>query len=81
MANNYGYFKATEGTKRLKNTMDFLGDLSRGIGLIQIYGDKKSRYLEPEDRMKLASYALGCDEIYWKQFHKFIDQVKHFREE
>lgn len=80
MTEDYGIYKATNGKERIKDAMDYLSSLREGINRVQIYLDKRARYLPPADRVKLAENVLSMDELYWRQFQNFIDRVKKFRD-
>lgn len=73
------YFKGTEGMKRLRESMEYLGVFGEGIDRVALFADKRARYLNAEDRVTLADVALKLDEIYWRQFHNFIDKVHAYK--
>jgi hypothetical protein len=73
------YFKGTEGMRRLRDQMEYLACFREGIDRVQLFNDKRMRYLDASDRVKLADYLINLDEIYWRQFHTFIDRVHAYK--
>lgn len=72
------YFRGSEGLRRLKKYMEVLTHLDEGITRIQMFDDKRSRWLSPEDRVAIAEHAIQLEEIYWRYFHIFIDRIKAY---
>lgn len=73
------YFKGTDGMRRLREFMDYLGCFSEGIDRVEMFSDKKLDFLSAAERVKMAEYITGMNEIYWCQFHNFIDKVHGYK--
>jgi hypothetical protein len=73
------YFKGTDGMRRLKDYSTCLGWLDGAIDRLEEFADKRSKYLSEADRVKLAEYTVNLNEMYWRQFHNFIDKVHGYK--
>jgi len=57
-------------------TSMYLSRLKTSLEYIQDFQKKFSKFMEPEDRVKVAKSNVNLEEVYWKQFQKFVNKIR-----
>ena len=64
------------GINKLSEISTHLADFKLGIERVEKFTEKLNRFVEVEDKMKIASLLISLDDTYWKYFKKFLEKAR-----